>query len=91
MFAYVIEDLFMMCRSMTINDLCMSVAINLQLTQDAGFYRLYEKEKESCTPDRRIVLRDKKTLEFLDDFTGSIPTQLSYNLFFQTHVVYFKI
>jgi len=57
---------------MTINDLCMSVAINLQLTQGSGFYRVYEKE--TCNADRRIVLRHKKRKEYLDDFTGdSLP------------------
>ncbi|CAK8680159.1 unnamed protein product [Clavelina lepadiformis] len=61
-------DLVTVPRNMSINDLCMSVAINLQLTQGAGFYRIYDKE--TCTPDRRIVLRVKKTKEFLDDFTG---------------------
>ena len=59
---------------MTINELCMSVAINLQLTQGAGFYRSYDKERETCTPDRRIVLKDKKTNQYLDDFTGRSPS-----------------
>nr|CAB3262745.1 uncharacterized protein LOC100182602 [Phallusia mammillata] len=61
-------DLVQVPRNMTINDLCMSVAVNLQLTQGSGFYRAYEKE--TCNPDRRIVLRVKKTKQFLDDFTG---------------------
>ena len=55
---------------MTINELCMSFAINLQLTQGAGFYQA--TEKESCTADRRIVLRHKKKKIFIDDFTGSL-------------------
>nr|XP_026689433.1 uncharacterized protein LOC100182602 isoform X2 [Ciona intestinalis] len=61
-------DLVSVPRTLTINELCMSVAINLQLTQGAGFYRGYERE--TCTPDRRIVLRRKSDQKFLDDFTG---------------------
>ena len=60
--------LFFFFRNMTINELCMSVAINLQLTQGAGFYKA--SEKESCAADRRIVLRTKKKKTFIDDFTG---------------------
>lgn len=62
-------DLVHIPRHMTINELCMAQVINLQLTQGSGFYRVYEHE--NCTPDRRIVLRDKKKKIFLDDFTGA--------------------
>lgn len=62
-------DLVHIPSHMTINELCLALVINLQLTQGNGFYRAYEHE--SCTPDRRIVLRDKKSKDFLDDFTGA--------------------
>lgn len=54
---------------MTINEICEDFAINLQLTQGSGFYRVYERE--TCNPDRRIVLRTKKSKKFIDDFTGT--------------------
>ena len=43
------------------------MVINLNLTQGGGFYLL--KNHESVTSDRRIVLRDLQTGEFLDDFS----------------------
>ncbi|XP_071809537.1 uncharacterized protein [Asterias amurensis] len=54
-------------RGVTINDLCLSLVVNLTLTNGSGFYLL--RGKEIVTPERRIVLRDLSTGEFLDDFT----------------------
>ncbi|XP_022088281.1 uncharacterized protein LOC110977993 isoform X2 [Acanthaster planci] len=54
-------------RGATINDLCLSLVVNLTLTNGSGFY--LSKGREMVTPDRRIVLRDLSTGEFIDDFT----------------------
>nr|XP_006813042.1 PREDICTED: ankyrin-3-like [Saccoglossus kowalevskii] len=54
-------------RNITITDLCLSMVINLNLTSGSGFY--HAKSKETFTPDRKIVLKDVNTGDFIDDFT----------------------
>ncbi|XP_070560695.1 uncharacterized protein [Ptychodera flava] len=54
-------------RNITINDLCLSMVINLSLTGGSGFY--LAKFKETFTPDRRIVLKHLESGEYIDDFT----------------------
>ncbi|CAH1786443.1 unnamed protein product [Owenia fusiformis] len=61
-------DVVKVPRNITINDMCLSMVINLTLTNGAGFYLC--DSKELCGEGRRIVLRNKKTGEFLDDFTS---------------------
>ncbi|XP_071099543.1 uncharacterized protein [Haliotis cracherodii] len=55
-------------RNITINDLCLSYVINLTLTNGSGFYMI--EQKELLTEGRRLVLRNKETGEFIDDFTS---------------------
>ncbi|XP_077994506.1 uncharacterized protein LOC144448226 [Glandiceps talaboti] len=60
-------------RNITINDLCLSMVINLSLTGGSGFY--HAKFKETFTPERRIVLKDLETGEYIDDFTQAKGTK----------------
>ncbi|XP_078685031.1 uncharacterized protein LOC144918296 [Branchiostoma floridae x Branchiostoma belcheri] len=52
-------------RSITINEMCITLLINLSLTQGAGFYRM--DSKEIVTADRRLVLFLHKTGQYVDD------------------------
>ena len=54
-------------RTLSINDLCLALGINLTLTSGSGFYQLDGKEKVG--ESRKIVLRSRETGEFTDDFT----------------------
>ncbi|ESO91608.1 hypothetical protein LOTGIDRAFT_233395 [Lottia gigantea] len=60
-------DIITIPRNITINDLCLSFVINLSLTNGSGFYLL--ETKEMLTDGRKVVLFNKQTEEFLDDFT----------------------
>ncbi|PIK38560.1 hypothetical protein BSL78_24599 [Apostichopus japonicus] len=63
-------------RSVTITDLTVALVINLNLTNGNGFYHC--KQRESVTPERKIVLRDLNTGDFLDDFShGRGPGKLN--------------
>ncbi|XP_041471768.1 uncharacterized protein LOC121421175 isoform X1 [Lytechinus variegatus] len=63
-------------RAVSMNDLCISLAINLTLTQGSGFYLC--KARETVTTDRRIVLKDAETGDFIDDFThGKGPSRIN--------------
>nr|XP_054761378.1 uncharacterized protein LOC129267777 [Lytechinus pictus] len=63
-------------RAVSMNDLCISLAINLTLTQGSGFYLC--KARETVTTDRRIVLKDAETGDFIDDFThGKGPSKIN--------------
>ncbi|XP_041366840.1 uncharacterized protein LOC121381572 [Gigantopelta aegis] len=61
-------DVLTIPRSITINDLCLSYVINLSLTNGSGFYKA--EGKEILTEGRRLVLRNRETGEFTDDFTS---------------------
>ena len=61
-------DLIPVPRTLSINDLCLAVGINLNLTSGSGFYQL--DGKENVGESRRIVLRSRDTGEFVDDFTS---------------------
>ncbi|KAI8781208.1 hypothetical protein BgiBS90_018559 [Biomphalaria glabrata] len=52
-------------RNITIHDLCLSCMINLSLTNGSGFY--LSEEPESISDGRRLILKHKESLEFLDD------------------------
>eukprot|EP00731_Ephydatia_muelleri_P024128 Em0016g399a len=66
-------DVVVVPRPMTINELVDSFFINLALTSQNGFYQSANKEK--LWPKRRMVVRDKDTGEFYDDFSGSPSCQ----------------
>ncbi|XP_050411091.1 uncharacterized protein LOC126825502 [Patella vulgata] len=66
-------DIVTIPRNITINDVCLSFVINLSLTNGSGFYLL--EGKEMLTEGRKVVLFQKDTEEFLDDFT--VKTKLS--------------
>ncbi|XP_030845217.1 uncharacterized protein LOC754486 isoform X2 [Strongylocentrotus purpuratus] len=69
-------DLMTLPRAVSMNDLCISLAINLTLTQGSGFY--LGKTRETVTTDRRIVLKDAETGDFIDDFThGKGPSKIN--------------
>jgi hypothetical protein len=55
-------------RPMTINKLTASLVINLSLTGWCGFY--LADSKENLWPNRRLVVQDKKTGEYFEDFSG---------------------
>ncbi|XP_067907309.1 uncharacterized protein [Heterodontus francisci] len=56
-------------RNMSMNDLCLSLAI--AFTQTNCFY--LATEKETFPESRKIVLQDKKTKKFTEDFSGYQP------------------
>ncbi|XP_071956727.1 uncharacterized protein [Antedon mediterranea] len=60
-------DTFPVPRSITISDLCLSMVINLNLSNGLGFY--LSKMRETVNPERKIVLKNIHTGEFMDDFT----------------------
>ncbi|XP_072408784.1 uncharacterized protein [Chiloscyllium punctatum] len=53
-------------RNMSMNDLCLSLAIAFKQTN--CFY--LAMEKETFPESRKIVLQDKKTKKFVEDFSG---------------------
>ncbi|XP_048405148.1 uncharacterized protein LOC125460951 isoform X2 [Stegostoma tigrinum] len=53
-------------RNMSMNELCLSLAI--AFTQTNCFY--LATEKETFPESRKIVLQDKKTKKFVEDFSG---------------------
>lgn len=55
-------------RNISVNDFCLSCVINLTLTNGSGFYMAIAKE--SLPEGRKVVLRNKQTKEFHDDFSG---------------------
>ncbi|XP_064635397.1 uncharacterized protein LOC135492725 [Lineus longissimus] len=61
-------DILKVPRNITINDICLSMVINLSLTNGSGFYHVTQKEQVSDA--RRIILRHKASGEFIDDFTA---------------------
>ncbi|PAA55755.1 hypothetical protein BOX15_Mlig030254g2 [Macrostomum lignano] len=54
-------------RDMTLNQMCISLMINLSLSNGAAFCKLLDPEL--ILENRRIVLQSKKNGEFYDDFT----------------------
>lgn len=52
-------------RNLTMSDLCLSLVINLSLTGGVGYY--LASSKEALTEGRNVILRSKKTGEFIDD------------------------
>ncbi|XP_063783764.1 uncharacterized protein LOC134932872 isoform X2 [Pseudophryne corroboree] len=61
-------------RPLSIHDLCLTLGINLQLTQGSGFYHLCHKQ--TLTAECRVVLQKKDTQQFIDDFSGSHKTSV---------------
>ncbi|XP_074660681.1 uncharacterized protein LOC141913126 [Tubulanus polymorphus] len=62
-------------RNITINDLCLSLVINLSLTGGSGFHKA--SGRETCSESRRIILRCKDTGQFYDDFTTKDNNKLT--------------
>ncbi|CAH3191429.1 unnamed protein product [Porites evermanni] len=62
-------DVVKVPRNVTINDLAVDLIINLSLTCGTGFYS--SKVHETVWKGRKLVLRDKGTGEFFDDFSGN--------------------
>ncbi|MGH0135074.1 UNVERIFIED_CONTAM: hypothetical protein FKN15_056997 [Acipenser sinensis] len=58
-------------RNITITGLCLSLLIDLSLTRGGGFY--LAREKETVARNRRIILQNKETGEYIDDFSGFQP------------------
>lgn len=61
-------DFLTVPRNITVNNLCVSYVINLSLTNGSGFY--LTKISEVIGEGRHVVLRNKDTGEFIDDFTS---------------------
>lgn len=61
-------DIVKVPRNTTINDLAIEMVINLSLTCGTGFYS--SKANESVWKGRKLVIRDKNTHVFYDDFSG---------------------
>ncbi|KAL5006741.1 hypothetical protein ScPMuIL_015547 [Solemya velum] len=61
-------------RNITINDLCLSLVINLTLSNGSGFY--YSNCKETLTEGRKLILQNVKSGEFIDDFTKKSPVSV---------------
>ncbi|CAG2255852.1 unnamed protein product [Mytilus edulis] len=55
-------------RNISVNDYCLSCVVNLTLTNGSGFY--LAMQKESLPEGRKVVLRNKRTKDFHDDFSG---------------------
>eukprot|EP00794_Sanderia_malayensis_P010823 gene10823-11975_t len=55
-------------RNMTINNLVSSMMINLSLTSGVGFYSL--NGKETITKERKLIVKNIETGEFIDDYRG---------------------
>ncbi|XP_052066322.1 uncharacterized protein LOC127705978 isoform X4 [Mytilus californianus] len=55
-------------RNISVNDYCLSCVVNLTLTNGSGFY--LAMQRESLPEGRKVVLRNKRTKEFHDDFSG---------------------
>ncbi|KAL9965899.1 hypothetical protein ACROYT_G029757 [Oculina patagonica] len=62
-------DVVKVPRNTTINDLAVDMIVNLSLTCGTGFYS--SKMHETVWKGRKLVLRDKETGEFFDDFSGN--------------------
>ncbi|KAM9311606.1 uncharacterized protein PAF06_009440 [Gastrophryne carolinensis] len=56
-------------RALSIGDLCLTLGINLQLSQGSGFPHVWHKQ--TVQPDSKMVLLTKDTEKFLEDFSGS--------------------
>lgn len=61
-------DVVRVPRNITINDLALEMVINLSLTCGTGFYS--SKSTESVWKGRKLVIRDKTTGVFHDDFSS---------------------
>ncbi|XP_013397902.1 uncharacterized protein LOC106164510 [Lingula anatina] len=55
-------------RNISINDLCLSLSINLSLTFGSAFY--LSNNKEQVNELRKMILRNKETGEYIEDFTA---------------------
>ncbi|KAK7098620.1 uncharacterized protein [Littorina saxatilis] len=60
-------DFLTIPRNISINDLCLSYIINLSLTNGSGFF--LSDAREMVGEGRHVVLRNRDTGEFTDDFT----------------------
>lgn len=63
-------DVVRVPRNITINDLALEMVINLSLTCGTGFYS--SKSNESVWKGRKLVIRDKATNVFYDDFSSGV-------------------
>lgn len=61
-------DVITIPRNITVNDFCLAFVINLSLTNGSGFYEA--TSKELWTEGRKIVIKNKDTEEYFDDFSG---------------------
>ncbi|KAI0208353.1 hypothetical protein LSAT2_006967 [Lamellibrachia satsuma] len=57
-------------RNITVGHLCLSLGINLSLTNGSGFYLAEGSKKEVLSEMRKLVLQEKMTGVYFDDFTG---------------------
>ncbi|GCB71563.1 hypothetical protein scyTo_0001618 [Scyliorhinus torazame] len=62
-------EIIIVPRNMSMNDLCSSLAI--AFTQTNCFY--LATEKETFPESRKIILQDKQTKKFIEDFSGYQP------------------
>lgn len=72
-------DIIRVPRNMTINDLTVSLIINLSLTSGVGFYHM--KNNETLSKDRKIVILVNETGEFKDDLQESSSEKVSVRKF----------
>ncbi|XP_048588484.1 uncharacterized protein LOC116619849 isoform X3 [Nematostella vectensis] len=68
-------DIVKVPRNVTINDLTVNMVINLSLTCGTGFYS--SKANETVWKGRKLVIKDKKTGIFYDDFSGNSDGKMS--------------
>ncbi|XP_078504094.1 uncharacterized protein LOC144762717 [Lissotriton helveticus] len=55
-------------RNLTVANLCCSMGINLSLSPGYGFYQI--TNKETLASDQKIMLQDRQTETFMEDFSG---------------------
>lgn len=70
------KNLFsLLSRNMSLNDLCLTSAI--AFTETNGFYLAVEKE--IFPENRKLVLQNKNTKKFTEDFSGCQPNGEKYS------------
>ncbi|XP_075258379.1 uncharacterized protein LOC142350417 [Convolutriloba macropyga] len=72
-------DVIIVPQNMSVSELVTSLNLNLSITKCHGFAQLYSKELVAV--DKKIVVRNHKTGEFLDDFSGSSKDDFSIRKF----------
>ena len=62
-------DVIVVPQNMSVSDVVNSFNLNLSITKCNGFAQMFGKEMVAV--DKKVVVRNTKTGEFLDDFSGS--------------------